>query len=50
VIELELTGGAPAALFDLARALAADVPLRLGVLSKFAVSARRRRKRVTLDV
>ncbi|MEE8629797.1 MULTISPECIES: CYTH and CHAD domain-containing protein [Methylobacterium] len=34
-IELELTGGAPAALFDLARALAADVPLRLGVLSKF---------------
>ncbi|AWN47527.1 inorganic triphosphatase [Methylobacterium terrae] len=34
-LELELTGGAPAALFDLARALGADVPLRLGVLSKF---------------
>ncbi|KMO17562.1 CYTH and CHAD domain-containing protein [Methylobacterium platani] len=34
-IEFELTGGSPQALFDLARTLAADVPLRLGVLSKF---------------
>lgn len=34
-LELELTGGAPAALFDLARSLGADVPLRLGALSKF---------------
>ncbi|MGX7707728.1 CYTH and CHAD domain-containing protein [Methylobacterium sp. Gmos1] len=34
-IEFELTGGTPSALFDLARSLGADVPLRLGVLSKF---------------
>ncbi|TGD96195.1 CYTH and CHAD domain-containing protein [Methylobacterium nonmethylotrophicum] len=34
-IEFELTGGSPASLFDLARSLGADVPLRLGVLSKF---------------
>ncbi|KMO30507.1 metal-chelation protein CHAD [Methylobacterium variabile] len=34
-LELELTGGSPSALFDLARSLGADVPLRLGVLSKF---------------
>ncbi len=34
-VEFELTGGTPSALFDLARTIAADVPLRLGVLSKF---------------
>jgi inorganic triphosphatase YgiF len=33
-IELELKAGAPAALFSLARAIAGQVPLRLGVLSK----------------
>lgn len=33
-LELELKGGQPAAIFDLARELGEDVPLELGVLSK----------------